>query len=294
MSDGIKDTADSADAIAAVLQTTSSLIACVESAVMQTIDGLLVSAVQLWFGAQLAAVETFGASEAAAAEEIASESSRAASRVGRLIASLTTPLKRIFKLMRQVRAKLSKINEKSFAELLRSPMKELKKIKNKSFMRLVKSSPGKKLLDSPRAGTRDKVTKLRKEITQDYTTRRHARIRTVDIAKSEGREVWNVGKKSLLFEAGLSRSNKTANNETRPGGYQIGVRTFPFSDGKDPEGNDKIRNVPNYGGLFKAVTYVAPGYRAWQYDRRAGEVPSSGAIDQKLDLWGAPLPATGG
>ncbi|MFB9836743.1 hypothetical protein [Actinoallomurus acaciae] len=261
LTDGINDTARSADGIAALLQVISSLIADVEAIVRGMITSLVTWAVMLWFSAQLAAVETAGASEAVALQDITVQSGQTAGEVGRLLALLTSLIRRARGLVSRVRAEFQRVNERSFAALAHS-------------------GPGKSFIDSKYGGGRQNMAVLR----EDAVHGRHAKVDNVHILVSTGKQASRTVVNGFLLNFGFLRSRYDSTGTAYPNGQRrIRVRSYQV-----PDGNGKYRELRNPVGVAGSIASTAlPLGRALQYwHRGSGGAPASDT-DRELDLWTA-------
>ncbi|MCO5996196.1 WXG100 family type VII secretion target [Actinoallomurus rhizosphaericola] len=257
--DGIADTGNSADRIAALLQLVSSLIADVETILRGMISNLVAWAVYAWISAGLLAAESFGVSEVAAVRQITAESSRTASQVTSVLTLLKAFIRRIGELMARLRTELRHIKEKSFAKLL-------------------DSSVGAKFWNSPYGGGRQTMDYVK----EDAVRGRHAKIGNFHIFVSTSKQAVRATQNGALNKFGFHLYRTTPTGERYPDGKRhIRMMSYQVSDG-----NGGVRSVRNPVGVVGAsAATVLPIGRSVEYRLRAGHVPPGQVIDQNLDLW---------
>lgn len=257
--DGIDATGRSADQVAAMLQLTSSIIACVEGLVIGIIYNLILWAVRIWFSAQLLAVETGGVSEAAAAARITTESAQTSIKVGRLI-------KLAARFMRYV------------AALMRRMVAALKDTQRRAFVALHRSSFGQKSLNYTYG-----VRFTGRIVRRDAGRGKHAKIELRHLFVSW----WKQAKRSLLAKS---------LNECGLATFPVDKKGNDYPNGKwriSPIRHDLViggesRSISNYPGVFFiGAKTLLPFGRSGMYSWRAGDVAPAHVIDDKLDLWNA-------
>lgn len=260
---GIADTGDSADQIAALLQLVSSLITDAEAIVRGMITDVVTWAVTIWLAAQMTAVETLGASEAVAAERITAESARIADQVRGLMMRLTSLLRRVRGIVIKLRTEFHAVKERSFTALLGS-------------------SPGRRFMESRYGGGRQAIGFVR----NDAKLGPAAEVKNVHLLVSVGKQTVRAAANAGLHDFGFHLFRTDTSGIPYPDGRRR-IRILAY---QVPTGEGGMRMLTNRLGVAaSAATTVLPFGRAAQYWMRGGDTLAVGAdTDRELDLWETP------
>ncbi|MEQ4720801.1 hypothetical protein [Nonomuraea sp. B19D2] len=255
--EGIAETGDLADKVAAKLQLASAIIGTVEGIIRETVNGLITWAVKNWFYASMLAGPTGGQSMVVAAREISAASADSASRVGAMIDNATALFRRLAVLMRR-----------AIAALVDS--------KRRAFTLLQGSSWGQKNIQYP-YGARYSLGIVR----QDAGVADGVQLTWRHYAASFRRQARQLPLTNTLVSFGFVGYRADKHGKLYPDGKQrIGISMYSYTD-RDGQTNAKTNYL---APPASTAVYALPFARSWQYNHRAGEVPPTGDIAAKLKM----------
>lgn len=254
--DGITETGNHADSVAAILQLASSIMGTVEGIVKGLIADLISWAVQIWFAAQLTVGISAGTSEIAAAAQISERSAATASEVSGLLRRVAALLRRLASLMKRL-------------------VQALDKGRRRAFIALSRSSVGQKTLAHPYgSGYIGELARL------DIGIKKHAHLYPTYVVRGTLKQFSRSPAIRALSEFGFTRTAKNKRGELNPGG-RYKIHPFRYPVGK----NSRLITIYPIIAPF-ALRTLAPFGRALQYHLRADDASSDEATDRKLDVLG--------